>query len=800
MLLRNNKLKSMIKQNNSSIDLNSESESQNSVYYDFMSLFFFACYLLIDFLPDFKSIEIIGTQYFCISILNLIIALFIFKNPSFLNQSFILILKKSHLLKIYILFLLLSGISFLSTKNLSLTVVSYIEILVVFIMFLNLFAILYNRLYLIFRISIIVGISVILQTVIELSDVLKDSGSIINMLSSLKGNTGNINIFAASLNIKIPFLLIGIIHFSNWKKWLLIFSLFLVTFTIFLISARSAYLGLFFETLLFMLFYLKLYSFKKETILNIAHLLIPMLLALLFANILFSVNKGTGRYESVGSRVVQIVNTNEASVSARLTYWDNALSIINKFPVTGVGLGNWKIESIPYERTSIDEAFISSHTHNDFLEIAAETGVLNGLVYLSLFIIAFFINMKAILNKSDSNNKIIALLALLILTGYFIDAFFNFPLYRPTMQFGFALFLILTIINTLKIDESNYTRKNSVFTIGIIIICLITIYITFLTLKAYQLEYAIKYNKKEGQTSDEILRNLPQLPNVGIYSEPFYEHLAIAYFSEEKYENSKKYFYLSNKTNPYLGVSYWYLHKIEKINGNFDTAYKYIKTAFYSRPRTTNFYLDALKMASIKKDTSEIFKIHELFTKYRSMPSNWKNTASALSISKYDTNKIIAFVNKGLKIYPTDTTLLNRKTRLLKRKESTNINNTFVNGLPAESATKINYMLEAKKMGDAQQFDKAIVLYNKAFKENPEKVVILQDIAVCYYQLDKPEIAINYLERILNNPRLNDGKTEYLLSGCYFKIKDKKNGCNYLNIAFNKKYPNTEQLLNQFCK
>jgi tetratricopeptide (TPR) repeat protein len=109
-------------------------------------------------------------------------------------------------------------------------------------------------------------------------------------------------------------------------------------------------------------------------------------------------------------------------------------------------------------------------------------------------------------------------------------------------------------------------------------------------------------------------------------------------------------------------------------------------------------------------------------------------------------------------------------------------------------------MLEAKKMGDAQQFEKAIVLYNKAFKENPEKVVILQDIAVCYYQLDKPEIAINYLERILNNPRLNDGKTEYLLSGCYFKIKDKTNGCNYLNIAFNKKYPNTEQLLNQFCK
>ncbi|RKS94181.1 O-antigen ligase [Flavobacterium limicola] len=790
----------MKQQINASINLNSEVVSQNNVYYDFMSLLFFACYLLMDFLPDFKSIEIIGTQYFYISILNLIIALFIFKNPSFLNQSFILILKKSHLLKIYILFLLLSGISFFSTKNISLTVVSYIEILVVFIMFLNLFAILYNRLHLIFRISIIIGISVILQTVIELSDILKDSGFVINALANLKGNTGNVNIFAASLNIKIPFLLIGAIYYSNWKKWFLISSLFLATFTIFLISARAAYLGLFFEIILFIIFYLKLYSIKKETVLNVVYLLIPMLLAFLLANILFSFNKGSGRYESVGSRVVQIVNTNEASVSARLTYWDNALNIINKFPVTGVGLGNWKIESIPYEKTTIDEAYVSSHAHNDFLEIAAETGIFNGLVYLSLFIIVFFINMKTILNKSDSNNKIIALLALLILTGYFIDAFFNFPLYRPTMQLGFVLVLALTIANTIKIDGMVSTRESSGFSVGIIIICLITIYITFLTLKAYQLEYAIKYNKKEGQTSDDILRNLPQLPNVGIYSEPFYEHLAIAYFSEEKYENAKKYFYLSNKINPYLGVSNWYLHKIEKINGNFDTAYEYIKTAFYSRPRTTNFYLDALRMASIKKDTSEIFKIHELFTKYRSMPSNWKNTASALSISKYDNNKIIAFVNKGLKIYPIDTTLLNRKTRLIKRKESTSINNIFIDGLPAESAAKINYMLEAKKMGDAQQFEKAIVLYNKAFKENPEKVVILQDIAVCYYRLDNPQIAINYLKKIENNPSLNDGKTEYLLSGCYFKIKDKTNGCNYLNIAFNKKYPNTEQLLNQLCK
>ena len=60
--------------------------------------------------------------------------------------------------------------------------------------------------------------------------------------------------------------------------------------------------------------------------------------------------------------------------------------MIGKNPITGIGLGNWKIESIPYEKTTTNDHIISNHPHNDFLEISTETGVLNGFIYLTLFI------------------------------------------------------------------------------------------------------------------------------------------------------------------------------------------------------------------------------------------------------------------------------------------------------------------------------------------------------------------------------------------------------------------------------
>src|SRR5690554_2157385 len=61
----------------------------------------------------------------------------------------------------------------------------------------------------------------------------------------LRGNTGNVNIFSASLLIKIPFMLIGISHYSHLlKKWFLVLSMTLSIILHFVCKCKSLFIGL----------------------------------------------------------------------------------------------------------------------------------------------------------------------------------------------------------------------------------------------------------------------------------------------------------------------------------------------------------------------------------------------------------------------------------------------------------------------------------------------------------------------------------------------------------------------------
>ena len=203
---------------------NAQDHKLENNYFELITLFFTIGFLIIDFLPQFRSIEIIGPQYFYLSILNILIGIFIYNNPSIIPQNLISIYKKSYLIKAYLLFLLFCGISLFAARNLSLGIVSITRLIIAFFTLINFSILLYNRLNLIYKIIFFIGISVLIQSFLELYNFVQISktSSILNALSTLKGNTGNINIFSASLSIKIPFLLIGIFHFTEWKKWLLV--------------------------------------------------------------------------------------------------------------------------------------------------------------------------------------------------------------------------------------------------------------------------------------------------------------------------------------------------------------------------------------------------------------------------------------------------------------------------------------------------------------------------------------------------------------------------------------------------
>ena len=79
-----------------------------------------------------------------------------------------------------------------------------------------------------------------------------------------------------------------------------------------------------------------------------------------------------------GSLTARVVDT--SLTEARLALWHDALEIVADHPITGVGWGGFATTS-PIARSDEDLRY----THNEFLQVTAESGVLGGLLVVPIF-------------------------------------------------------------------------------------------------------------------------------------------------------------------------------------------------------------------------------------------------------------------------------------------------------------------------------------------------------------------------------------------------------------------------------
>lgn len=367
-----------------------------------------------------------------------------------------------------------------------------------------------------------------------------------------------------------------------------------------------------------------------------------------------------------------------------------------------------------------------------------------------------------------------------------VDSFFNFPMYRPTMQIFFALLLALTIVNNSKrSDEVSdaISKKDLKLYPLLILVALLTTYSAFLINKASRLEFLIvaddiNTNKKGFLTGDEIIKRMPKYPNVLGTSESFYEYAGIYYIREKQYDKALKSFSYASKINPYFGRIDFYKYLISKEKRNLDSAYVYIKKAFYLRPRNLDIYQASAHLAAFKKDTTEILKEHAIVWQYRKDPQAWTIAATELQNAGFSRKKLVQFIDIGVKEMPKDSTLLKQK-------------NTFL---------ITNYIIEGQNFIDQSNPAKALETYQKALKIDPENIYVLQNIGFYYYGLNQYPKAITYFKNALKHPGLNNGKTEFFISLCYMKTNDKPNVCKYLLLARDKNYPGAQVVYDKYCQ
>ena len=105
---------------------------------------------------------------------------------------------------------------------------------------------------------------------------------------------------------------------------------------------------------------------------------------------------------TVTDRMSTLANLeNDTSLGQRFRYFAAAFKTIKEKPLKGVGIGNWEIASIPFEKNYMKSYIVPYHVHNDYLETAAETGVAGVYYYtMGLYHQFYFYLIKNILFHS----------------------------------------------------------------------------------------------------------------------------------------------------------------------------------------------------------------------------------------------------------------------------------------------------------------------------------------------------------------------------------------------------------------
>jgi O-antigen ligase len=191
-------------------------------------------------------------------------------------------------------------------------------------------------------------------------------------IGRVNGFFRNPMILAGCLMVLLPVLFVQTIY-NREHRYLFVPALVASLFTLILNQTRGAWIAVGI-TAIIGCFLLR--SYRKQIIGCIAIILIG---AVLFA----------GFNPKLAARFDTIFDMNHRSNSERILLWNSASQMLMDYPITGVGLGNFREQYITNYISPLAKQPKLGHAHNNILHIFAETGILGGVAFLYMFYMIF---------------------------------------------------------------------------------------------------------------------------------------------------------------------------------------------------------------------------------------------------------------------------------------------------------------------------------------------------------------------------------------------------------------------------
>ena len=226
---------------------------------------------------------------------------------------------------------------------------------------------------------------------------------------------GNPNVYGIYLLLAIPLAAVCVVYFKQKSVKVICAVITLLLLVNLLVTySRGSYLALAFSLFVFVLL------IEKRFIV----LLLPAMVASLFV-----------LPASVIIRLRSILDFQDTSTAFRLSIWEGSVRMLRDFWFTGIGQGSGAFSQV-YPFYSL-AATPTIHSHNLFLQMAIELGVVGLLVFV-LLIACFLRHMANFLNRAkDIRQKFLAAVFIaapsgVLLQGLFDHVFFS---YRVLLSF-----------------------------------------------------------------------------------------------------------------------------------------------------------------------------------------------------------------------------------------------------------------------------------------------------------------------------------------------------------------------------
>ena len=747
-------------------------------------------YILIGLLPYMESVDKIHPQTLYLSILNPLSLLLIINNIglkkliSSLTQS---ISKTSAFF--YFLYLGLSLLSLNYSYNLVQSYIQLTEIVTIFFTFLIL-------IYLVSTLKDIYGFfinTVIVLTVIELifvfipylTDII-EFGSPFNRSLEYRGTTGSVNIASYLLLMKLPFIYDLTIKRKH-KLFYIILSILSLYAIVVIFQTRSAILLSFIvSSVLILMYCYNIYISKTKesySLINvISSIVLPTIVVLLLSNFQANYFNAT---ESVQERLSSI-NIQEYSTNARVRYYSQAISSIVKKPFTGVGIGNWQLESIDTDRDNIESYIVPYHVHNDFLEISAEVGIIGAIFYYLVYLsIAYFLLKKIIMSIKRRKPLGVDFLFLLVLGIYFVDSMFNFPIGRILQQVN-LLFIVAFLINYYQLGELKISNNlNKVILVFMVLSIPLTIYSSsrqFISSK-HQKTLLSHYNLGDFSIPLEIIDEFEmEYSDLTVTTIPMKSLKGFFYMKNKKFREAIDLFNEGTRHNPQLYFSESYKAYSFLMINELDSAYYFSKLAFEKLPGNVVHFANYALSLTTRSDSLGLINAYNKATFKKEFHDEIYLTAMADIINKDDNN--FALENFDLNAESGNENL-KRSYYTLKIGRGDMI-----------TAANLNVI------GDAYFQNKDFVNAERFFRQaseiNPYEFPYIENYANTKLKLGKYEEALDILNDLIDVKESKSIIAKYMRVLAYLNLKDNEQACIFIEEI--KDYPLFQSLeLARFC-